>query len=56
MGHLTFQVLLVELNSQPLLFKSLCTFGSGYCLEHIGFESSFKFKSGGSVFQVPSVP
>ena len=33
---------------------SLCNFGTGYGLEHIGFTSSFNSNHTGSVFQVPS--
>ena len=34
---------------------SPCTFGTGYGLKHIGFESFFKSEHNGTVFQVPSV-
>ena len=42
--------------STPLLKISSCTFGTGYGRENIGFTSTFKSKSTGSVFQAPSVP
>ena len=34
----------------------LCTFGTGYGLENIGFASSFNSNSTESVFRFPSVP
>ena len=55
-------VLTTELNpsrtklSTSFLNIPLCTFGTGYGLEHIVFEFYFNLKYTGSIFHVPSVP
>ena len=41
--------------SNDSLKFSFCTFGTGYCLKHIGFTSYFNANSTESFFQVPSV-
>ena len=56
LSRFLFQEFIVGLNIQPIFEHFLCTFGTGYGLEHIRFSSSFNLKSTGSVFQAPRVP
>ena len=47
--------LLVELNFQPFFNIFVCTFGTGYGIEHIGSASYFSSESAGSVLQGPII-